>query len=72
MESDETKEDTQSNCDIDPDVTGATSSTSKDLPDDLDELSKASEPVDTSTIHTRDQDHTYSQQQKNNRRRRSN
>ena len=47
MESDETKEDTQSNCDTD--------STSKDPPD---------EPVD-STLHSRDQEDTCSQQQKN-------
>ena len=60
MDSNETNEDTENNYEADPDVTGAASSTSQEIPDTLDDLS-TSEPVDTSTLHSRDQDHSYSQ-----------
>ena len=51
-------------CEMYPDVTGAASSTNEDLPGGLDETSKESGPGDTSSLHSRDQDHICSQKQK--------
>ena len=62
VDNDETQEEEdQDNCEMDPDVTGAASSTNEDLPNGLDETPKESGPGDTSSLHSRDQDHTYSQ-----------
>ena len=57
VDNNETNEDTENNCESEQDVTGAASSTSQEIPDALDD-SSPSEPVDTSTLHSRDQDHT--------------
>ena len=60
MDNNETNEDTENNCEAEQDVTGAASSTSQEIPDALDD-SSTSEPVDTSTLHSMDHDHTCSQ-----------
>ena len=49
---------------MNPDVTGAASSTNEDLPDGLDETRKESGPGETSSLHSRDQDHSKTQEQK--------
>ena len=59
---DEEEED-QTNCEMNPDVTGAASYTNEDLPDGLDEPPKESGPGDTSSLHPRDHDQN-SQKQK--------
>ena len=57
VDNDETQDEkeNQDNCEMNPDVTGAASSTNEDLPDGLDETSKESGPGDTSSLHSRDQ-----------------
>ena len=60
---DEEEEEDQTNCEMNPDVTGAASSTNENLPDGLDETPKESGPGDTSSIHSRDADQN-SQKQK--------
>ena len=59
----EEEEEDQTNCEMNPDVTGAASSTNENLPDGLDETTKESGPGDTSSIHSRDADQN-SQKQK--------
>ena len=65
VDNDETqdKED-QNNCKMNPDITGAASSTNEDLIDGLDETPKESGPGDTSSLHSRDQGHSKTQKQK--------
>ena len=53
---DEGKEEDQTNCEMNPDVTGAASSTKKTPPDGLDETSKESGPGDASSIHSREEE----------------
>ena len=53
---DEEEEEDQTNCEMNPDVNGAASSTNENLPDGLDETPKESGPGDTSSIHSRDAD----------------
>ena len=64
VDNDETQEEEDQNCEMDPDVTGAASSTNEDLPNGLNETPKEAGPGDTSSLHSRDQDHIYSQKQK--------
>ena len=54
----------EDNCQMDPDITEAASSTNEDLPNGSDETPKESGPGDTSSLHSRDQDHAYFQRQK--------
>ena len=54
MDIDEEKEEDQTNFEMNPDVTGAASSTNENLPDGLDETPKESGPGNTSSIHSRD------------------
>ena len=53
---DEEEEKDQSNCEMNPDVTGAASPTNETPPDGLDETPKESGPGDASSIHSRDAD----------------
>ena len=57
------EEEDQTNCEMNPDITGAASSTNEDLPAGLDETPKESGPGDTSSLHFRDHDQN-SQKQK--------
>ena len=57
VDNNETNEDTENHCEAEQDITGAASSTSQEIPDALDD-SSTSEPVDTSTLHSRDQNDT--------------
>ena len=49
-------EEDQTDCEMDPDVTGAASSTKENLPEGLDETPKESGPGNTSSVHSRDAD----------------
>ena len=53
---DEEGEEDQTNCEMNPDVTGVASSTKETPPEDLDETPKESGPGDASSIHSRDTD----------------
>ena len=51
---DEEEEDDQTNHEMNPDATGAASSTNEETPDGLDETPKENGPGDTSSIHSRE------------------
>ena len=53
---DEEGEEVQTNCGMNPDVTGAASTTNETPPEGLDETPKESGPGDASSIHSRDSD----------------
>ena len=62
VDNDETQEEEdQDSSEMNPDVTGAASSPHEDLPDGLDEIPKEPGPGGTSSLHSRDQDHSKTQ-----------
>ena len=63
VDNNETNEDTENNWEAEQGVTGAASSTSQEIPYVLDD-SSTSETVDTSTLHSMDQDHICTQMNK--------